>query len=1117
MSPRLRKFLRIAKWSLLGLGAFCVLAVVVSEVAVNFLGYPQWVRRRVENALLDNEQGLCIIGWLKGGPFSGFEAEDIIVDVHTPVGLVHVEIPSMELKLSIPALLACEVKPARLVLRDTKTSLHLNRKDSLSLNFLNAQLRLNSHDTLQAIINTQAAGINFRLNATLYNGAKLPELLMSPAKASSEEQEEKLKRTRELLCTIHEELSRLSFGTNDTFVQANMRGDIADLEKTSVQGEYSMNDALFHDIVVPKQRGSFRYANHSIFLEDLQMLFSANEVIRGSGKYYFRTEKLTAQLNGRVFPETIIRLADLPAGTLPEWLRFPTPVEFDAALTHVGSEWSDLQPAIRFNCGEIQVAGIPLRKLGGRLVVRDQIVSLEDATAELDFRQRESLHGDASWNLKTNELSGHVDGTVSISRIAQTLGVDLYRDSAIAIVSPTTFDLTLHPSHLDWTQWSLKGKIQQPHWRVASVGFANTEAHFSLENGELEVSHLETRPVLPLETRLNAVLKCQLRQLLTGRRKSPIDLHAWLCTQLKDDVPPEPVLETAGTIYADLRRLTLSLENGHGGICPQAVCDLLENLLQVDPAYQLDWLHSDQPGDFDFSIPTWSFQAPDQFQLHGTAHFKTCKLQKIPLSQLDADFTVTPQEFQMRHIAFDSPQHNPQAQGAFSIEFSPFAICFDHLDYHGDPLHIEPFLVAPDVMALYRQIWEPLAWNPESHADFQLNLIEYRDLPAQRSWLLNLQGTADAADFRYRQLVVPQAHCRLDLSLPEGGLHILDVVLDSQDPNDPTRFTGEAHLQFNNDVAGRFDLHFHEGELDVLNLLRNVAEPLVPVLEPFEFSSKTYFDAHGNFVLGANPYLRLNGSVESPFIRFNALKLENIEAKWMATPQFIHWDCGHAEFFGGQFAATGEYNHSNGTGQLLADIKNIPLAELIHATASSFHEHGTEPTTPTAPAEMTIQPGLLDAEARFSFYRNWAERPLHMEGTGHISIHDADLWHVPLLTSLGRLLSVGTFNLFSRKKTSRLGTISKLKATIECQGKRIFFPEIKTDGTVVALSGSGEYDLEEKQMDFLISGHFLKNLSIINWLLRPLSWAFKAELVGKPSDYNWHLRSGWRKLEDKDN
>ncbi|MBR4125529.1 MAG: hypothetical protein IKR13_04950, partial [Victivallales bacterium] len=150
MSPRLRKFLQIAKWTLLGLGAFCVLAVALVELAVNLLGYPQWIRRRVENALLADDKGLCIIGWLKGGPFSGFEAEDIIVDVHTPVGLVHVEVPSLELKLSVPALLTGEVRPARVVLRDTRASLHLNRYDALSLSFLNAQLRLNSHGTLQA-------------------------------------------------------------------------------------------------------------------------------------------------------------------------------------------------------------------------------------------------------------------------------------------------------------------------------------------------------------------------------------------------------------------------------------------------------------------------------------------------------------------------------------------------------------------------------------------------------------------------------------------------------------------------------------------------------------------------------------------------------------------------------------------------------------------------------------------------------------------------------------------------------------------------------------------------------------------------------------------------------
>lgn len=1115
MSPRLGKFLKVAKRTLLGLGIFCVLAVLVAELTVNFLGYPQWVRRRVENAILPSEKGLCIIGWLKGGPFTGFEAEDIIVDVHTPVGLVHVEVPSLEIKLSVPALLALDVRPSRIVVRDTKASLNLNRHDALALNFLNAQLRLNSHDTLQAAIDTQAAGINFRLNATLYNGARLPEMLLAPSQASPEEQEAQLERARTILREVHYELARLSFGTNDTFVQANFRGDFLDLEKTSLQGEYSMNDALFHDIVVPKQRGVFRYANHSVFLDDLQMLFSANEVIRGSAEYHLRTDRLTAQLNGRIFPDTIVRLADCAPGTIPEWLRFITPIEFDATLTHLGDDWNDLQPAIRFDCGELQVAGLPVRKCAGRLGLRDQIVTLEDATAELDYRQRETLHGNASWNLRTNELSAHLDGTVSFPRIAQSLGYDLYSSTPLAAVSPTTFDLALQPSPLDWTKWRLDGRVSQPHWRLDTIGFANTEAQFSLDNGELNLARLETHPMLAQETSVTATLKCELPRLLAGRRKAPIDLHAWLRTKTKADDRPEAVLEAAGTIYADLRRYTLSLENGHGGVYPQTVCDLLESLLQIDPAYQLDWLHSERPGTIDFNIPQWSLQDWEGFQLHGQANFADCRLQKMPLSQLDAEFVVTPRDFQMRHIAFDSPAHNPQAEGAFTIEFVPFAIQFDHLDYRGDPLHIEPLLVAPDVIALYHQIWEPLSWHPATPPHFQLGLIEYRNLPAQRSWMLNIQGTADAADFRYRKLEVPQAHCRLDLALPEGGLHILDVVLDSQEPDDPTRFTGEAHLKFNNDITGRFDLHFHEGELDLLDLLRNVAEPLVPILEPFEFSHQTYFDAHGDFVLGANPYLRLTGSVESPFLRFKALKLENIEAKWLATPQFIHWDCGHAEFFGGKFAATGEYNHAGGTGQCLANIKNIPLAELIRVTASTFREHGAEAADPE-PKASAIQPGLLDADARISFYRNWAERPLHVEGTGHISIHDADLWHVPLLTSLGKILSVGTFRLFSRKNSARLGSISKLKATIECQGKRIFIPEIKTDGTVVALSGSGEYDLEEKQMDFLISGHFLKGLSIINWLLRPLSWAFKAELVGKPDDYQWHLRSGWRKLEDKD-
>ncbi|MBP5300732.1 MAG: hypothetical protein J6Y80_04940 [Victivallales bacterium] len=1126
---KLQHVFRFAKWTVLGIGIFVLLAVLVIELAVNFWGYPQWVRRRAEAALLPPEQGICIIGWLKGGPFTGFEAEDVIVDVQSPVGIVHVNIPSLELRLSIPALFKLQVRPTHLNIRDVLASLQLNRTDKLELTSLTGQLRLNTHDTLQASIKTQAAGINLGVNATIYNGLQIVDLIQAAGQdenGSPEDQaarrEAWLANLRETLDSIHQTLAKISFGTNDTFVQANVRCDLTDLDKTTVQGEYSMNDALLHDIVVPKQRGGFRYANKVFRLEDLQVLLSPTEVVKGTLEYHLRTQKLSAKTAGQVFPDTIARLFDAYSTPLPPWLRFKEPIAFEASLNHTGHDWNAVQPTIRFSCKGLEVAGLEILGCSGVLSIHDQTLQLQDASVELDYRQRETIHGDASWNLQTSELAAHLSGTVFLPRVLQNLGYTLPRNSLLEFHSGTAFELTLKPSKLDWQNFHLEGTIRQPRWKLTNYEFRNTEAQFSLQDGELNLARLSTQPMVGTETSLTANVKCQLKDLFSRRRSMPAYLHAWLHTTPDKKQNPELVLEFVGTIQTNLQQNTLALYNGHGGIYPHAVCNLLENILHLDPIYQLDWLHCDQPGTFDFDIPAWPIGDWGQFQLEGKTHFDQCTFQEIPLDTLDATFCLDIEQFKMTDIKLNGSGGKPQASCMFTIEYSPFAITIQNLKYSGDPILIKPFIVAPEAMELYQNIWEPVTWSQNSTGIFNLDLVEYRDLPAQRSWLLNIQGFADATDFQYRQFEVPKAHCRLDLALPTGGLNIHDVVFDNEKNDAPARLTGEAHFDFNKNLSGGFDLHFHEGELDVLELLRNAAESLVPVLEPFEISHQTYFDAHGNFVLGPNPYLRLTGSVESPYVKFQALELHNIKAKWLASPQFVHWDCSHAEFFGGKLSATGEYNHANGTGQCLANVKDIPLEELIRVTASTFHEHeAPKPATKqkkkaAQPEPRQIQPGLLDLEAKLAFYLNWAERPIHVEGNGQISIHDADLWHVPLLTSLGKILSVGTFNIFSRKKSSRLGTISKLKATVECQGKRIYIPEIKTDGTVVALSGSGEYDLEEKQMDFLISGHFLKNLSIINWLLRPLSWAFKAELVGKPSDYEWHLRSGWRKLEDKD-
>lgn len=1096
------------------------LALVALALVVNLWGYPAWARRRIENAILPPEEGLCIIGWLKGDPLTGFEIEDVILDRSTPVGLVHVEIPSMKLQLSAAQLFALQTKPTRLAVENAKVCLYQNRADAIHLHSLTGLLRVNSHDTLQGSLSAHSAGIHLRLDATLYNGSHLAELLSSSDR-TPEEQAELAAKVRNALNTIQQELSQITFGTNDTFLHATVCGDTLKPETLSIRGEYGITDAIAHGVVIPKHRGHFSFDDQSIRLDNLQLLFSSREVIQGNAEYNLRTQKLDFAARGQVFPTTILQLANVQ-GAMPGWLRFQLPIEFDVSLSHSGDNWRDLRPTMSFSCDALQIAGLEIHQCSGQLSLQDQRVCLDHAQMRLDFRGQEILQGEAAWDFAAQQFSGRLGGNVNLPRILQELGIVSLQDSRLELRSNTEFKVVLQPSPLDWTQWTLSGTIRQPKIRVETLPFLNTELEFRLQSGELTFDKVHScLQSGDGDTLLNARLKCRLPELFSGNRRTAVDLHAWLALQTSEVINATPFAEITGTVYADLQKNTLAVANGHVALLPQSLARQLTKILSVNPSYPLDWIHSRQPGAIDFDIPEWPLNNAGEFQLTGRLHFDDCVFQKIPLSQLDASFVATTHQFQMERFALASHDHNPEVNGRFTIEYSPFAITFGTLDYRGDPRFVTPFLIKESVKTFYREIWEPIDWSDAQNAHFQFDQLEFRLLPDQLSWTFNLQGSADAEDFHYRQVRIPRAHCRMDLSMPNGGMHFGDIVLDTPNPEDPTCLTGEAHFRLaKDDIIGSFDLHFHEGELDMLSLLCNVAEPLKPLLAPVELSPRTYFDAHADFLLGANPNLRLTGSVESPQVKFHALEVQNLQAKWLATPQVIQWDCSNVEFYGGRLVTTGEYNHGNGTGQCLINVQDLPLAELVRVTASTFHEHGTPENAAADEAARNdspgIQPGLLDAEAKLSFYLNWADRPIHIEGNGLISIHQADLWHLPLLTSLGNIISVGTFNFFSSDKISRLGTISRLKATVECQGNRIFIPEFKTDGTVVALTGSGEYNLRNNQMDFLVSGQFLKNFSIINWLLRPLSWAFKAELVGKPDDYEWHLRSGWRKLEDND-
>ena len=123
---------------------------------------------------------------------------------------------------------------------------------------------------------------------------------------------------------------------------------------------------------------------------------------------------------------------------------------------------------------------------------------------------------------------------------------------------------------------------------------------------------------------------------------------------------------------------------------------------------------------------------------------------------------------------------------------------------------------------------------------------------------------------------------------------------------------------------------------------------------------------------------------------------------------------------------------------------------------------------------------------------------------------------MPLFTKLGYLLELTTFSWLRQKQDNGLGKITSLDADLEFLGTRLVVPQFSTNGTIIALSGEGEYSWEKDRLFFQVSGEALKEVSILSFVLKPLTWAFHAELSGTRKKNEWKLRTALRKIFSTD-
>jgi hypothetical protein len=443
------------------------------------------------------------------------------------------------------------------------------------------------------------------------------------------------------------------------------------------------------------------------------------------------------------------------------------------------------------------------------------------------------------------------------------------------------------------------------------------------------------------------------------------------------------------------------------------------------------------------------------------------------------------------------------------IDFFPFSLAISDLYFKGDPLNITPFIGIAVSQNFYRKIWQHSQWDKETPPEIHIPTLLFtgNTTSKSRDWQLLLDGTFSASNSRFRGVLIPELSCRLFLELPQSGLKVEDIRAGY--PGD-TPLTANASFQFNNNVECDFTINSPPEQLNVVRLAKAAVPSVAETLSQLRLHPETSITCHGNFATGISPSLRISGTIASKQLVFRKITLDDLNGNWHIDNRHINWHVPQATFCGGSLVTSGEYDFPTRKAEIFVRSHNIPLAGLTESI--SQYRDCVKDSAEGTNADLPKLNGQLDGSAHLMLFHDWADQSLMVEGNGNLRIHEADLWRVPMLATLGKLISVGTFNFFSKDKIASLGKISTLESDITFSGSRIRFENMQTDGTFIALAGGGEYNIADNSLRLTVGGHLMKKISLISWLLRPVTWAFEAELNGTPQKYDWELNSSLGKF-----
>lgn len=815
----------------------------------------------------------------------------------------------------------------------------------------------------------------------------------------------------------------------------------------------------------------------------------------------------------------------------------------------------------RFRAAGFTYLDSPVRHMGGRFSFAPGAVELADLEAELDGEPREHVAGRLRLGAPAGALSFEFSGALFPKTVARLLRRPPPTLTAIAEAVEATgpppsfqFGASRSPASPDAWSWSGQLDLDARQLRCRRLAIPRAEARIDFAPGTVSIKPVVSltggdestvKGSIELATRRKRVRATASGSLMLGRVCRDLELvnTSWVervelqgapadvSFELRDSAwSPRGWTGSATVAAEDVRlgrqridSLRCTVEFAPGAVVLRPELRVREGAVQqrVEADITLDTerrrVRADASGACVFDdvceavgLPSGAVLrkidlrgepalfsaclhespwAPDQWSVEAQLEAAGGEYDGLPVRRFEGTVRYGPERW---GLCVDAAEVSEGAELALTLDVDRRSGELSLAgSWRGDPTLAARFIPPGDGRDCYTSIWQDVTWGGPTQPAIRIG--ELHSYKADGAWRLDLSGTLSAQGVQWRGVQADGVSASVQLALPES-IRVADITIMRGD----SRLGGEAEVRMN---AGPPVCRFTaRGCLDPRQDLAPAAASWKAFLETIELDSRTLVSCEGSLPLGGGAAgAELRGSIESCDAAWGRLKLRDVSLEWCLRDGLLRAEPVSLETCTGSVSGRGSYRLDEQVGSLSLRLDGIDVSECISQLRGEDRDRSL---------------GTLAGTVELETIRKPRGGALELKGRAEATATGGNLWEIPFLHDLADLLYGYVARIARATKINglaklthplSLGRLSELTADIEFIGDRLRVPSFSTDGTILALRGTGEYAWGPRTFEVVVHGVPLERTLVIPWVWEKISWftVEGARCSGTVGEYRW--------------